>query len=211
MTDSVQALLSRLVQDGVDEGKRQHDALLAAARAEADKTLQDARREALELRRQAAADAALLQKRAEASARHAVRDLLLSLGDQIGGLVQRLVGARADQALSGDVVVKLLQRLMDAFVEHGRVTGPLDVHVSPELRKELTDGVMQELRARLEHGITLHVQPGLPRGFLIKMGHGGVTHDCTAKAAAEALVELVQPELAQIVLDAALFAEGGQA
>lgn len=204
MTDQLQSLLSRLQQDGVDAGKQQADEIVRIARAEAARVLEAARVEAQQITERAAVEAQRLDQRAKASLQHAARDILLSIGQRIERLVQKLVGDRVAAVLDGPTVVALMQRLMDAFVERGRVSGALDLVVGEAQHKALTEAVLQNLREHLMHGITLHMQPGLGRGFQIKMGQGGVTHDFTDKAIAEAVAELVTPEIAAIVLEAAL-------
>lgn len=204
MTDQLQSLLLRLQQDGVDKGREQADELLTQARAEAARIVAAANAEAQQALERSKAEAARLEQRAQAAVKQAARDLLLSIGQRIEVLVGKLVGERVAEVMDGPTVVALLQRLIEAFVDRGRVNGGLDVVVGPELKRALTDTTLQHLRQRLEHGLTLHVGAGLGHGFQVRMGQGGVTHDLTEKAIAAAVAELVTPEIAQLVLECAL-------
>lgn len=204
MTDQLQSLLSRLQQDGVEAGKHQADEIVRSARTEAARIQEEATNEARAIIARATAEAERLEQRAKAGIQNAARDLLLVIGQRIETLIHKLVATRTAAVLDGATVVALIQRLMDAFVERGRVNGSLDLVVGEEQRKALTEAVLQNLREHLEHGITLHVQPGLGRGFQVKFGQGSVTHDFTEKAIAQAIAELVTPEIAAIVLEAAL-------
>ena len=210
MTEQLQSLLLRLQQDGVDKGQQQADDLVRAARAEAAQLLEAAKEEARKTTAAAANEAERLVSRAKASLQQAARDVVLSVGQSIELAVRKLAMERATAALDGPAVLALLQRLMDAFVEHGRVNGAIDVVVGPEQKKSVTEAAIATLREKLEHGLTLHVQPGLGAGFQVRMGKGGVTHDFTAKAAADAIAELVTPEIASIVLGVALGADAGR-
>jgi V/A-type H+-transporting ATPase subunit E len=210
MTESLQTLLLRLQQDGVDKGQQQADELLRSAKTEAERLVADAKKEAARITAEAKADADRLAVRGKASLQQAARDVVLSVGHSIEQVVQRLAAERASAALDGPAVLSLLQRLMDAFVQHGRVNGAIDIVVGPEQKKAMTDASLAGLRQKLEHGLTLHVQPGLGHGFQVRMGKGGVTHDFTDKAAAAAIAELVTPEIAAIVLEVALGANAGR-
>lgn len=204
MTDQLQSLLLRLQQDGVDKGQQQAGEILEKARAEAARIVAAANAEAQQALERSKAEAARLEQRAQAAVKQATRDLLLSVGQRIEALVGQLVGQRVASAMDAPTVVALLQRLVDAFVERGRVNGSLDVFVGPELKKALTDATLNTLRERLEHGLTLHVGAGIGHGFQVRMGHGSVTHDLTEKAVAAAVAELVTPEIGKLVLEAAL-------
>lgn len=204
MTDQLQALLLRLQQDGVDKGRQEADEIQRLARAEAARILAAANAEAQQVLERSQAEAARLEQRAQAAVKQAARDLLLSMGQRIEVLVGRLVGERVSAAMDNGTVVTLMQRLVDGFVERGRVNGSLDLFVGPELKKALTDATLQTLRQRLEHGLTLHVGAGIGRGFQVRMGNGSVTHDLTETAIAAAVAELVTPEIAKIVLESAL-------
>ncbi len=204
MTETLQSLLQRLQQEGVDKGNQQAEDIVRAARAEASRVVDAAKAEAQRTMAAATQEAERLTLRAKASLQQAARDVVLSMGQSVEQLVQKLATERATAALDGDTVVKLLQRLMDAFVQHGRVTGAIDVVVGPEQKKAMTDAAFAALRQKLDHGITLHVREGMGAGFQVRMGKGGVTHDFTDKAAAAAIAELVTPEIAGIVLGVAL-------
>ena len=204
MTETLQSLLQRLQQEGVDKGNQQADDIVRAARAEAAAVVEAAKAEAQRTLAAANQEAERLTQRAKASLQQAARDVVLSMGHSVEKLVQKLATERAAAALDGASVIQLLQRLMDAFVQHGRVTGAIDVVVGPEQKKLMTDATLAALREKLEHGITLHVQQGMGAGFQVRMGKGGVTHDFSDKAAAAAIAELVTPEIASIVLDVAL-------
>jgi len=210
MTDSLNALLLRLQQDGVDKGQQQAQEVLRTAKTEADRIVADAKQQAMRITADATAEAERLAVRGKASMQQAARDVVLSIGHSIEKAVNRLVSERTSAALDGPAVIALLQRLMDAFVEHGRVTGAIDVVVGSEQKKAMTDAALAGLREKLEHGLTFHVQPGLGHGFQVRMGKGGVTHDFTDKAAAAAIAELVTPEIAAIVLEVALDASAGR-
>lgn len=210
MTEQLQSLLLRLQQDGVDKGQQQASEIVRAARAEAAQLLEAAKEEARKTTAAATNEAERLVSRAKASLQQAARDVVLSVGQSIEAAVRQLAAERATAALDGPAVLGLLQRLMDAFVEHGRVSGAIDVVVGPEQKKAVTEAALATLREKLGHGLTLHVQQGVGAGFQVRMGKGGVTHDFTAKAAAEAIAELVTPEIAAIVLGVALGADAGR-
>lgn len=204
MAEELRTLLERLQRDGVDAGRQQADAAVAQANQEAQRIVAEARREAERLLAAAQQEADRTIERTQANLQHAARDLLLVLGQRIEDVVREIVGERVGSVLDGPTVLELATKLIDGFVERGRAAGALDLVVGTELKQVLTDAVLQSLREHLQHGITVHMQPGIGKGFKIRMGDGGVTHDFTAPAIAAALSDLVTPQIGAIVLAAAV-------
>jgi hypothetical protein len=74
MTDSLNALLLRLQQDGVDKGQQQAQEVLRTAKTEADRIVADAKQQAMRITADATAEAERLAVRGKASMQQAARD-----------------------------------------------------------------------------------------------------------------------------------------
>ncbi len=204
MTDELRSLLDRLQRDGVDAGKQQADVVLRDAQQQAARIVAEAKAEAERYRAETRADAERTVVRTRQQLQHAARDLLLVVGQRLEEIVRRILVDRTVVAFDGPTVIRLTEHLIEAFVARGRGAGALEVLVGPAQKELLTDAVLHALRDKLQQGVTLRVQAGVGPGFQIRMGDGGVTHDFTAAAIASALADLVTPEIAAIVLAAAV-------
>lgn len=208
MSTELRSLLERLQRDGVDAGRQQADLAVQQAQQEAGRIVAAARAEAERIVAAARAEADATEARTRSKLQQAARDLLLVVGQRIESVVRQIVAERTAQVLDGPTVLRLVTTLIEQFVARGRGASSLDVLVGEEQRHVLTEAVLSALRAKLQQGVTLHVRPGLGHGFLVRMGDGGVTHDFTAAAIAEALADLVTPQIAAIVLAAAVAPAG---
>lgn len=82
-TSGVQQLIDRLHQEGIDKGRSDAETLIAAARKEAARILEDATRQAEALRKSASADAEQMKSKGEEAVQLAGRDAILSLTEEL--------------------------------------------------------------------------------------------------------------------------------
>jgi V/A-type H+-transporting ATPase subunit E len=204
MTDQVQHLIDRIRQDAVQAADRQSQELLAQARAQADALLAQGRAAAAQHQREAEQQAARLVEQGTRSLQQAARDVLLKVGERVEDLVREALAAAVDAALRPQVVEEMLLRLADGFAKNGVVEGQLALTVGPEDKERLTRLVMDKVREKLEQGVTVSIDPRLGRGFRLSYAGGAVHHDFTGEAIANALAGLLRPNLAEIVMRAAL-------
>lgn len=204
MSEQVQSLIDRIRREAVDAAERQARDILAQARERAEALEARARASAAaatEAAERAAADALA---RGRASLRQAARDVLLELGARFEDMVLEILARGVHEALEPEVVEKVLLSLADWFGTNGIAEGPLELGIGDSDRERLTQFVMTELRRRLEQGVTISIDPRLQRGFRLTYSAGGIQHDFTTPAIAAALAPLVRPQLAELVMQAAL-------
>ncbi len=92
---------------------------------------------------------------------------------------------------------------MKAYAGQTAGTTPMDVLVSPAQQKQLADYFLGRFKAELPGGLQVRADPALSSGFRISMRDRNVEHDFSGPAIAEALGQLLRPELAEIVNAAA--------
>jgi len=209
MSDQVQHLIDRIRKDAVSAAEQQAGTILAEARAKAERIVAEADAKAAATVRAAEQQGKEFAERGERGLQHAARDLLIAVGQAVERIVKQLVTDRAHDALKVEVVEQMLIRLADGFARNGVSEGQIDILISAADREPLVRFAMTELRKRLEQGVDLKVDPRLDRGFRISYAKGAIHHDFTPKAVAEALARFVSPQLADVVMKAALDPRGG--
>jgi V/A-type H+-transporting ATPase subunit E len=155
----VQALVDRLRADGVEAGRREADALLAAARDEAQRLLAAARDEARLLAESARAAIEVERSAAREGLRLAWRDALLSLRDE----VEHRFGERLQRRLAGQLEDgEVLRRLALAA---GAAAVPADDDLrgltAATLAGLLAEGIELSPRAGSQALVLWHRETGL--------------------------------------------------
>lgn len=204
MTDQVQHLIDRIRKDAVQTAEQQSQDLLIKARAQAEAIVAEARAKATATTHQAERERQQLIERGTQSLTQAARDLLLDIGDRLLHMVEKLLATASTAALSPAVIEQMLLRLAEGFAENGVAEGQIDVIVSAADRERLLAFAMQQLRGKLEQGVQVSADQRLARGFRLSFANGSVQHDFSSDAIATSLARRLRPQMADIVMAAAL-------
>lgn len=156
----VDALISRLRDAGIEEGRSQSEALVKAARQQASDIVAAATREADGILVKAKEEAAKLKAAGEDAVRLAMRDTILSLeGDLLSTFQNRLRalvrGALEDQELLQRLILEVASKAAPAAAEGGRA----EVLLPPEFAS------LDELRRKPEEA-----KPGTLMHFVLSLG-----------------------------------------
>jgi V/A-type H+-transporting ATPase subunit E len=210
MSEDLQALIDRIRKEAIETADQQSQKLLADAQQKSRQILADAEQQAARTVAEAEQQSRALVERGMQSLAQAARDLLLGIGDQLIELVQQIVRQRVDEAMQGDVLPRMLEKLAEGYFAHQREGARLDVIVGEQDRERLGRFVLHELRAKLRHGVELHTDAAVGRGFRLTLEGSHAQHDFSAEAVAQALGQLLRPQLAEIVQQVALEVAGGK-
>lgn len=203
MPEELQGLLDQIRRDGVDKARNEADAIVAAAKEQARTIGQKAGEEAAAIVARAGQESRLLEERSRKALEQAARDLILSVGAAIRSLLNSIVKKEVSQALTAETIKDVLGGIMKAYAGQTAGTTPMDVLVSPAQQKQLADYFLGRFKAELPGGLQVRADPALSSGFRISMRDRNVEHDFSGPAIAEALGQLLRPELAEIVNAAA--------
>ncbi len=190
----VEALIGRLRDQGIAQGRSEADALVTAAKQQAAEIIAAAKQEADALSVKAAADAAKLKAAGEDAVKLAMRDTILALeGDLLKEFVERLrrlcKGTLADPAF--------LQRLI---LEVGGRAGQATAGKQAEMLLPAELVTLEELQRKPEEA-----KPGTLSQFVLSMGNGmlrdgmrfGVSDDGEAGVRIRLVDDDVQVELTE--------------
>jgi V/A-type H+-transporting ATPase subunit E len=201
MAEDLQNLLERIQRDGVEKAEAEAAERLKAAEQEASEITTRAEKDANALRRQAEADAQAMVQRGRKSLEQAARDVLLTIGESLSGLLQSIVDQEVSQALDPNTLQKMLTSVVEAYCAgHGKES--VDILLSDEDRQVLQTFVMDRFAEKLAGGLDVKSDKDVLSGFRVSVKDGTVQHDFTGSAMSEAVCQLVRPQLAEIVRSA---------
>jgi V/A-type H+-transporting ATPase subunit E len=212
----VEALIERLRDEGVADGRRQADELIAEARHEAEQIRAEAKRDAEDILRQARDDSEMIRNAGEDALRTAMRDTVLKmkghLSTRFSEEVRRLVAAEmAQEAFLERLIIEVAGRARrDAGLDRAEqveILLPEDVVGLEELRRhpeKLREGslshfVLSVANALLRDGVELRSSDRLEGGIRISLQGGEIQVDLTPEKVAEALLEHLHPRFRAIL------------
>ncbi len=202
MPEELKHLLEAIQKDGVEKGETQAREIVSAARQKAQEIVEEARQQAEQIRKQAEQDAASHEERGRKALRQAARDMLIALGRNMEGLMERIVRRGVDQALDAEALKGILARLVEQYAEGERAGGRISLSLSEPDAKALEGFFSNSLRGALRDGLDVRVDKSVSRGFRISFRDEQLYHDFTGEALAEELAGFLRPELREIVKQA---------
>jgi len=208
-SEGVQALISRLRDEGVQAGREEAERLLAAAREEAAHLVESARNEAENLRSRAKADAAREREAAIAALRLAERDTVLELREGIAHHFERHVKRLVSKAMLDEELVRSLVLVLAGQAASDFLTGrEADVLVARSLflgetpqdprAREQADARVREFilgiaGEMLREGVELMPADELSGGVRVRLRGEDAELDLSDEAVAELLVRHLLP------------------
>jgi V/A-type H+-transporting ATPase subunit E len=215
-SSGVEALIERLRDEGVADGRRQADGLIAEARHEAEGIVAEAKHEAEEILHQARVEAETVRNAGEEALRTAMRDTVLKmkghLSTRFSEEVRRLVAAQmAQEPFMERLILEVAGRVKrDAGLEQAEqveILLPEDVVGLEELRRhpeKLREGtlshfVLSVASGLLSDGVELRSSDRLEGGIRISLQEGEIQVDLTPEKVAEVLLEHLHPRFRAIL------------
>ena len=198
MSEELQPLLDQIRKEGVEQAEAEAAQILSQAKEKAAQTVRDAEAKAKELVATAETDAEVFTQRSIATLEQSARDLLITVGQGIENIVSDLVASSVDQALGIDVIEKMMVFLAQSSVEQPGESR-IEMLVSEADQKELVQYFAAKHSDEMIHGIDLHVDSEILKGFKVSFADDHVYIDFTQEAIAESLSAFLRPKLAEIV------------
>jgi len=205
-TAGVQELINRLKNDGVEEGKHQADALLAAAKKQAAAIVAAAHAEADTITRDAQHQAERTEANGLRSLSLASRDASLHLKEQlqrefrgwIGGLVREQLDS--PQFLA-DVIGQLASHAGAALGDGSQApTAGVATILTPDGQTAAIDKFVKgQAAAMFRSGVTVQPNPAVSHGFRIQIRGKEVEVDFTDEAVTAAMMRFLAPKFRQLI------------
>jgi len=201
MTETLESFIAKLKTEGVEEGKRQADQLRNDAVQESDQIISDAKKQAERIIADANAQAESMLARSQTELELAARDAVLKLRESLEKILQAIlhnqVGRQLDDSqFLKDMIQSIVQRYIDADIDS---YAPVKINVEPEMRQQLCDWAIGKLRIDTgEDPGGFDFQDTLRQsGFEFSLH--GATIEITQESVVETLMQLVSPNLRQVI------------
>jgi V/A-type H+-transporting ATPase subunit E len=215
-SSGVEALIDRLRDEGVADGRRQADELIVEARHDAEGIVAEAKHEAEGILRQARLEAEMVRNAGEEALRTAMRDTVLimkgHLSTRFSEEVRRLVAAEmAQEPFLERLILEVAARARrDAGLDEAELVEillPEDVVGLEELRRhpeKLREGslshfVLSVASGLLRDGVELRSSDRLEGGIRVSLQAGEIQVDLTPDKVAEVLLEHLHPRFRAIL------------
>ena len=198
MAEQLQPLLDQIRKEGVDKAEAEAAEILSQAKEKAAQMVRDAEAKAKELVSKAETDAEVFTQRSIATLEQSARDLLITVGQGIENIISEIVAESTTEALNSKVLEQMLVNMAQSCAEkHGETR--IEMLVSEADQKELVKFFAAKYSEKLGHGIELHVDNEILKGFKVSFADDHAYLDFTQEAIAEALTVFLRPKLAEIV------------
>lgn len=208
VSSGVEALIERLRDEGVNEGKARAEKILGDAEARAKWILSQAEEEAERVIRNAREEAKRTRTAAEEAMQVAARDALLSvkadLTNQFARKVRRLVSESVSkEEMLEKMILEVVGRMREQVGEDeaAEVILPRDVVGVDDLRRNIGDlkegslshFVLEQTSDMLREGVRFGVSEDEQGGLRLALKDGEITLDITDNAVADLLLAHLQP------------------
>lgn len=209
-TTGVQALIDKLREEGVEQGRSEAQRLIDEAKAEKRRILEEAEQDAQRRKDEAQQEVDSMKRAAHDSLHQAARDTVLALQqqmlDRFRADVRRLVSQEVREA---DVIKRLIlalggragEALQETDAEQVEIVLPRQAPGLDELRKDpeslKDDELMRLVLAltgdRLREGLTFSLARDDRAGVRVIARDNDIEFDLTEEAMAELILEHLQP------------------
>jgi len=137
-------------------------------------------------------------QRSTATLEQAARDVLITVGEGIENIIADIAAESVDQALKIEVLEQMMVKMAQSCAEKQGETR-IELLISEKDQKNLVKFFSDKYREKMVHGIELHVDNEILKGFKVSFSDESVYLDFTSEAIADALTAFLRPKLAEIV------------
>lgn len=198
MAEELQPLLEQIRKEGVDKAQAEADQILSQAKEKAAQIVREAEDKAKSLIAKAETDADVFTQRSTATLEQAARDVLITVGQGIENILSDIVAESTQDALKIEVLEQMMVKMAESCsAKHGETK--IELLISESDQAELVKFFAQKYQDKMVHGIELHVDNEILKGFKVSFADDHVYLDFTQEAIAEALAAFLRPKLADIV------------
>lgn len=197
MPESLQNLIDRIQQDGIEKTETQVKAILDEAHKKADAIVRDAEIAARAQHAKAQRDADLLTERSIRAIGQAARDVVIAVERAISAMLEQTLHGEVASALTTESVARMVESAVAAYAGSGQ--NRLEVLLEPEQQRALLALVRTRFTSLMQKGVEIRADGSVVSGFRAVLTDSHVEHDFTGEAITEALSQVLRPHQAEVL------------
>lgn len=200
MAETLQNLIERIQQDGVEKAESQARAIIEEARRKADAIVMEADEKAKTKLAQAQREADLFTERSIRAIGQAARDVVISVERAVSTVLDKTLQDEVTAALTTESVSRMIEAAVAAYAGSGQHR--LDILLNPEQCRAVAALARARFTALLQKGVEIKPDSGVVSGFRAILTERHVEHDFTGEAVAQALGQVLRPHQAEVLRQA---------
>ena len=201
MTETIQAFVGKLRDDGVKAGQEAAEQIKSEAQSKVEQTIEAANAQAQKIIEKAESQAESIYNRSQTELKLAARDAVLKLQDTIAKSISKVLVEPVEDTLSNtEFLATMLQDIIVQYTDSdSKGKTQIDINISDKQCKELTNLVINRLKeAEKSDDVSVNFHTMLQKaGFEYKIS--GATVEVTQDSIVQLLTELVSPRLRELL------------
>lgn len=169
MEDKLQKLTEKIYLEGVEQGKKEADSIVASARNEAGDIVKAARKEAENILETAKKEAADLKRNLMSDIAISSRQAIAAVKQQIAGLVTANAISTSVQPAFNDreFMKKLLLSLLEGWKSQGIAHQNMSIVLPESAQKELDEFFSLKIKNLITEGLEIKFDESVKGGFMV--------------------------------------------
>ncbi|MBU1148337.1 MAG: hypothetical protein KKD11_08295 [Candidatus Omnitrophica bacterium] len=197
MEMELNSLIEKIKQEGISESNKKSAEIIKQAQDQKRAIIQEAEVKAEAIIKQAQEQAAKLEDNSHKAVVQAVRDVTLSLKQEIKNLFDTVLKKDIQGALSDDFIKELILKIVQALPKDKQAG--LEILFNQQDKKRLEGVILSGLKKEFASGITFKVNPNINKGLYIGIKDEDFHYDFTDQAILEILKEYLRPFIVKIL------------
>ena len=189
------SLIEKIKKQGVDEARKQSEAIVQEAEKKAASVLQKAEKEADARLQKAEDQSKQFQKNAELAVQQAVRDAELQLKGNIQGLFDQALKHEVSQTMDAGFIKQLILKIVDNW----KPGSDIEITVNQKDKKELEKVLISSLKSELSKSVVIKAGSEISDGFRIGIKGGDVYYDFSDETVADLLKQYLNPKIKELL------------
>lgn len=197
MQMQLNSLIEKIKEEGIREANKRSEEIIKQAEAKRKAIIEGAEEKAGFIIKEAGVQAGRLKDNSQKAIAQAVRDVTLSLKQEIKNLFETILKKEIQDNLSDDFIKELISRILESWPKDRGTS--LEISLSNQDKQRLEKFILFKLKKELASGITFKVSPNINKGLYIGMKGGDFYYDFTDDAILEILREYLRPFIVKIL------------
>jgi len=197
MSEELKGLIEKIQVEGIQAAEEKAKAVLEEARRQAAAILEKSNSDAQKLIQEANERIAKTEEASRLAQKQAGRDTMSSLKKEINSLLEKIIRASIQGALSPQELDKIITGLIRELSHKPKEEA--EITLKKEDIERMGKGFLSELQEEIKKGVVLKPSEEIRAGFLISFDSGKSHFDFTDKALADYLAAYLKPKLIELL------------